>query len=358
MSLCQKCHERVATVFITKVAQDDTTKVRLCETCAREQAIEQAWLGGLELPPDSAEMPLDELMQFLFAQAEESPETLAAFGEGIGARDDEEKWSLQSLAAYDHLQKTGEFSGDEDLDDEADEMDESDAFAEAEFSETEFSAQFLDSSVSPEELEAALEAMTPEERDAVGDMLETLDEVQEELEAIMQGHALDAGLSDRDSDGGPLPHEAEAGLSEMFGEESEAEFEIPAPSAKADWSAANTSQSAKGRSTVRCPKCQTSWDRLREDGRAGCATCYSTFEDSLGEVLGRMQQSPQHVGKAPRAATRRKRRLEHLRARRDHRLEMLRGRLQTALEKQDYEEAAKLRDKIKIVESTIVEPES
>jgi protein arginine kinase activator len=329
MTLCQKCHERIATVFITKMADEETTKVQLCEVCAREQAIEQAWLGGLELPEDAAQMPLDELMERLFAQAEQSPETLAAFGQGIGGSEAEEKWSLQELAAYDHLQKTGEFCGDEDLDDAIDEMDdvldEDDSLSEPGVI------------VTPEELEQALEAMSPPEREAVGEMLESLDEVQEELEAIMHQHALNAGFSDDDFS----PEEGDENSAQSSTQSSKWKGALGFPSPP----------------SVRCPKCQTTWDRLRQDGRAGCASCYATFEEPLGQVIGRMQQSPQHVGKAPRAATRRQRRLEHLRTRRDNRLSMLRERLKAALDGQNYEEAAKLRDKIKMVESTIVDPD-
>lgn len=104
----------------------------------------------------------------------------------------------------------------------------------------------------------------------------------------------------------------------------------------------------------RCPKCSITWDRLRQDGRAGCAHCYEAFSDQLHDVMQRVQHAPQHHGKKPRAAEKRRSRLEHLRARRDHRLEMLNRRLEEAVRQEKYEEAAKLRDQIKMVESTIV----
>jgi protein-arginine kinase activator protein McsA len=109
--------------------------------------------------------------------------------------------------------------------------------------------------------------------------------------------------------------------------------------------------------SARCAKCGTTWDRLREDGRAGCAYCYEAFEDKLREVMARMQRDAQHVGKTPRAAQRRRRRLEQLRDKRDHRLQMLQRRLQEAVAQENYEDAAALRDKIKMVSSTIVNDE-
>jgi len=106
--------------------------------------------------------------------------------------------------------------------------------------------------------------------------------------------------------------------------------------------------------SARCSKCGTTWDRLRQDGRAGCAHCYVAFHEKLVAVMEKMQRHPHHTGKLPRAALKRSRRLEQLRARRDHRLEMLKRRLEDAVTSEKYEEAAQLRDKIKIVVSTIV----
>jgi protein-arginine kinase activator protein McsA len=108
--------------------------------------------------------------------------------------------------------------------------------------------------------------------------------------------------------------------------------------------------------SARCSKCGTTWDRLRQDGRVGCVECYNVFQAQLSEVMERLQQAVQHMGKHPRAAAKRRRRLEHLRARRDHRLAMLQRRLQEAVSTENYEEAAKIRDKIKMVASTIVAP--
>lgn len=103
----------------------------------------------------------------------------------------------------------------------------------------------------------------------------------------------------------------------------------------------------------RCPKCSITWDRLKQDGRAGCARCYETFAEQLHEVMERVQHAVHHTGKRPRAADKRRHRLEHLRAKRDHRLEMLNRRLEEAVQQERFEEAAKLRDQIRTVSSTI-----
>ena len=109
--------------------------------------------------------------------------------------------------------------------------------------------------------------------------------------------------------------------------------------------------------SARCPKCATTWDRLRQDGRAGCAQCYEAFHQKLVTVMEQMQHESHHTGKLPRAALKRRRRLEQLRTKRDHRLEMLQRRLKEAVAEEKYEDAVQLRDKIKIVSSTIVSPD-
>lgn len=101
--------------------------------------------------------------------------------------------------------------------------------------------------------------------------------------------------------------------------------------------------------TLRCPNCNTTWDRLKHDGRAGCAACYAAFRSQLIEVMARVQRGESHVGKSPREAQKRRRRAENLRARREHQLELLNNRLKEAVAAEKYEVAAKLRDKIKEV---------
>lgn len=104
---------------------------------------------------------------------------------------------------------------------------------------------------------------------------------------------------------------------------------------------------------VRCSSCGTTWDTIRSDGRAGCAACYATFAERIAGVMERMQRGLQHSGKIPRAAQKRRIRLEQLRRRRDNQLQMLQSRLKNAVALEHFEEAAKLRDKIKIVGATI-----
>ncbi len=92
-----------------------------------------------------------------------------------------------------------------------------------------------------------------------------------------------------------------------------------------------------------CPFCGLTFAGFREAGRLGCPHCYSTFEGRLRGLLRRIHGSTQHVGKVylppdPTASEREKR------------LEGLRRRLQRAVQSEDFERAAELRDEIRSLE--------
>lgn len=105
--------------------------------------------------------------------------------------------------------------------------------------------------------------------------------------------------------------------------------------------------------TATCSNCGATWEQIARDERVGCSRCYATFRHSLLNLLEQVQHDPQHVGKTPRAAFKRRLRLEQLRQRRDNQLAMLRNRLAEAVRGERYEEAATLRDKIKVVSSSL-----
>ena len=96
-------------------------------------------------------------------------------------------------------------------------------------------------------------------------------------------------------------------------------------------------------STVRCTFCGLTFADFRETGRLGCPHCYATFETQLRGLLRRIHGSTRHVGKVylppdPTASEMEKR------------LEGLRRKLQRAVDAEDFERAAELRDKIRALE--------
>ncbi|HZT22604.1 MAG TPA: UvrB/UvrC motif-containing protein [Verrucomicrobiae bacterium] len=94
-----------------------------------------------------------------------------------------------------------------------------------------------------------------------------------------------------------------------------------------------------GGAELKCPRCGFTQADLKKSGRLGCPECYRTFAEGLAGLLKTMHKGTRHVGKAPEA----------LRASRDHadRLRTLQKKLAKAIEEENFEEAAQLRDQIR-----------
>ena len=90
---------------------------------------------------------------------------------------------------------------------------------------------------------------------------------------------------------------------------------------------------------LKCPRCGFSQVDFKKSGRLGCPECYHTFAEGLGGLLKTMHKGTRHVGKAPEA----------LRQSRDtaERLKSLQKKLAKAIEDENFEQAAQLRDELK-----------
>lgn len=95
--------------------------------------------------------------------------------------------------------------------------------------------------------------------------------------------------------------------------------------------------------TTACSFCAMTLSEFKSTGRLGCARCYSAFEGSLRELLRRVHGNARHVGRRydpPAVATL---------ARASTLLE-LRDQLRRAIESEEFELAASLRDQIRVLE--------
>ena len=95
-----------------------------------------------------------------------------------------------------------------------------------------------------------------------------------------------------------------------------------------------------------CSYCGTTVDDFKRSGRLGCPHCYSTYESQLRAILRRIHGSTQHLGKVyvPPAGEE---------TDRTTRLVGLRRKLQHAVESEDFERAAVIRDQIRELESVV-----
>jgi protein arginine kinase activator len=92
-----------------------------------------------------------------------------------------------------------------------------------------------------------------------------------------------------------------------------------------------------------CPNCGLSFREFRRQGRLGCPHDYVAFEDELLPLLENIHGERQHVGKFPkRAPDASKRQYELIR---------LRNELKVAVNDEEYEAAAKLRDQIQALKA-------
>ena len=98
---------------------------------------------------------------------------------------------------------------------------------------------------------------------------------------------------------------------------------------------------AAGQETT-CPGCGASLKDFRETGRLGCSECYSTFEEPLRELLRRLHGSTHHTGKAYLAPG-----APPPTGMETDTLKQLRDELRRAIESEEFELAAKLRDRLK-----------
>ena len=98
--------------------------------------------------------------------------------------------------------------------------------------------------------------------------------------------------------------------------------------------------------TAKCPECSLTYADFKKIGRLGCGQCYDAFRKYLAPLLKMIHGSSQHVGISPLAGKSApkvsKRRVD---------LQELRGELVKAIEREDFEKAALLRDKIREIES-------
>lgn len=92
-----------------------------------------------------------------------------------------------------------------------------------------------------------------------------------------------------------------------------------------------------------CPECETRLQSILDTNVVGCAACYQHFCDELPALLVKLHGAATHRGKTPQAPD------EGSQLRSD--LQAKRALLRSMLKAENYEEAAKLRDEIRELES-------
>lgn len=106
--------------------------------------------------------------------------------------------------------------------------------------------------------------------------------------------------------------------------------------------------------TETCPKCGMTLSELFHNGKVGCDRCYTVFRSALMPTISKIHGNVKHCGSRPskveeadgaEASDAPKREPTA-----DEKINALREQLKIAVEKQEYEDAAVLRDKIRMFE--------
>lgn len=91
-----------------------------------------------------------------------------------------------------------------------------------------------------------------------------------------------------------------------------------------------------------CPCCNSSFREIAKTGKAGCPKCYEKFRNELLPYLKRVHGSVTHIGKKPIK--------DALVVSKTDKLSEMRKKLSELVKNENYEEAAVMRDKIKLYE--------
>ena len=99
---------------------------------------------------------------------------------------------------------------------------------------------------------------------------------------------------------------------------------------------------------LRCPCCGISFEEIAKSGEVGCADCYQFFRTRLTPTIEKLHGKAGHLGKVPRRKQEEQKPVE--KEQEPNPLAKLKEELARAIEAQEFEQAAVLRDKIKEME--------
>lgn len=105
---------------------------------------------------------------------------------------------------------------------------------------------------------------------------------------------------------------------------------------------------------ARCPLCGWSMEQLRKTGVLGCPECYNAFRTFLLRILKNVQRGVEHKGLTPMGNPKK----ENISSRKKKEMDLareealLRKELQSAIAREEYEQAALLRDRINALKSS------
>ena len=103
--------------------------------------------------------------------------------------------------------------------------------------------------------------------------------------------------------------------------------------------------------SISCPGCGLTFDNFTRQGRFGCGECYKTFRNRLELIMRKIHGASLHRGKSPVVEYSGTEETPDTLSVKEE--ERLKHELQKAIESEDFERAAEIRDKLKTLRDSI-----
>jgi len=101
---------------------------------------------------------------------------------------------------------------------------------------------------------------------------------------------------------------------------------------------------------ISCPTCGLSFETFTRQGRFGCGNCYRTFRHRLEPIMRKIHGASLHRGRSPAFPLSESGENLPIPVKEEERLE---GELKKAIESEDFERAAEIRDKLKTIRESL-----
>ena len=98
---------------------------------------------------------------------------------------------------------------------------------------------------------------------------------------------------------------------------------------------------------VQCQRCGLAYSGFKETGRLGCSECYQAFQFQLRPLLRRIHGDTRHKGRLPAR--------DGEGVSRSRQLQRMHDELNRAVEREEFERAAELRDEIRKLEAELAD---
>ncbi len=109
-----------------------------------------------------------------------------------------------------------------------------------------------------------------------------------------------------------------------------------------------------GADTTACPRCGLTFKEFTRQGRFGCGDCYGTFRHRIETIMRKIHGASLHRGRTPDQATVEQGQEESAKVSIKEE-ERLRRELQKAIGSEEFERAAEIRDKLKMIQHELAE---